>query len=344
MYSKNQIFIRNIRKSIFVLCSVSFLLVGCSSMPDWANPVEWYKGTKDWVVGVGSNDDTVKKFKNRVANKNFPKLSSVPNRPARANLVELKKLQNSLKSDRDAARYTERTVNRQKSLMGTKVINRKPLANPPKVSFGGIGSNPKKVLKSKTISITEVRNRSPLKRATSSQKVKVKKNVLASTDKNYLNITPQNKFVQANPFAIRFPSGVANRFSPAKPIAHENSNVERSGQNAVVLFDTGSSKLTVKTRKTIRRIANLFKKRGGTIQVIGHASSRTRDMSWKRHHLVNFNVSFDRAHAVGKQLKRLGVNPTAIEISAISDSKPRFSEVMPSEESRNRRVEIFLNN
>ena len=284
-------------------------------MPDWANPVEWYKGTKDWVGG--GNDDTGKKFKNRIANKNFPKLSSVPKRPARANLVELKKLHNSLKSDRDAARYTERVVNRQKSLMGTKVINRKPLAIPPKVSFGVIGSNPKKILKNKTTSVTNVRNRSTLKRESSFKKVKVKKNVLASTDKNYLTITPQNKFVQANPFAIRFPSGVANKFSPAKPIAHENSNVERSRQSAVVLFDTGSSKLTVKTRRTLRRIANLFKKRGGTIQVIGHASSRTRDMSWKRHHLVNFNVSFDRAHAVGKQLIRLGINPTAIEISAI---------------------------
>ncbi len=344
MYSINQICSRNVRKSIFVLCSVSFFLVGCSSMPDWANPVEWYKGTKDWVVGGGSNGDAAPKLKNRIANKNFPKLSSVPKRPARANLVKLKKLKNSLKSDREAARYTDRAVNRRKSLMGTKAIKLKPIAIPPKVSVGVIGSNPKKVSKSKSISVNKTRNRSPVKRAPSFKKLTANKNVLVSTDKNYLKITPQNKFVQANPFAIRFPSGVANRFITAKPIVHENSNVERSSRNAVVLFDTGSSKLTVKTRKTIRRIANLFKKRGGTIQVIGHASSRTRDMSWRRHHLVNFNVSFDRAHAVGQQLKRLGVNPTAIEISAISDSKPRFSEVMPSEESRNRRVEIFLNN
>ena len=29
----------------------SLALGACSSVPDWANPVEWYKGTAEWIGG-----------------------------------------------------------------------------------------------------------------------------------------------------------------------------------------------------------------------------------------------------------------------------------------------------
>ena len=43
------------------------------------------------------------------------------------------------------------------------------------------------------------------------------------------------------------------------------------------------------------------------MRVIGHASSRTREMDWVRHKMVNLNVSLDRANAVASVLVRSGV-------------------------------------
>ena len=116
----------------------------------------------------------------------------------------------------------------------------------------------------------------------------------------------------------------------------------RERKVASVLFKVGSKNLSMKARQDILKAAVLFKKRGGRILVVGHASSRTRDMSWQRHHFVNLQLSHDRAHSVATELRRQGVDATAIRVNAISDSEPAFTEVMPAEEAGNRRVEIFI--
>ncbi len=78
------------------------------------------------------------------------------------------------------------------------------------------------------------------------------------------------------------------------------------------------------------------------VRVVGHASRRTGDMSYGRHIAANFNVSIDRANAVARELTRLGVEPSRLLVEAVGDSQPRYHESMPSGESENRRVEIFL--
>ena len=60
-------------------------LQACSSVPDAANPIEWYKGARDWVTG----DDSNEKAKEAEAeapvipgeDKPFPSVSSVPEAP-----------------------------------------------------------------------------------------------------------------------------------------------------------------------------------------------------------------------------------------------------------------------
>ncbi len=321
-------------RSIMILCAASFLVSGCSSVPNWANPVEWYKDTKDWVVSGPSGKEVNRKLNKGIIDKDFPKLSSVPKRPSPPNIVEIRKLEQSLKSDRELARYTDQKINRQRSSVITKPITVKPLPTARVVrnkTVKRVEGNKPKIKFTPTVSDT--------KKKVQPTKIGVTKRIISSS-----TISPQQRFVQANPFAIRFPSGVANRFSSA--VADSNKSYISGDTNnfARVLFKTGSSKITVSGRKTIHDFAKLFKKRGGTIHVVGHASSRTRDMTWKRHYFVNFKVSFDRAHAVGRQFRRLGIPPTAIRISAVTDSKPRFSEVMPAEEAGNRRVEIFFGN
>ncbi len=84
------------------------------------------------------------------------------------------------------------------------------------------------------------------------------------------------------------------------------------------------------------------RQRGGTLHVIGHASSWTRDMNPVRHNMINFGLSLDRANTVAHELLRLGVTTSQFSIGAMSDARPLFFEVMPSGEAGNRRVEIFL--
>ncbi len=39
------------RAPVYLVLAGTMALSGCSWTPDWANPVEWYRGTRDWVAG-----------------------------------------------------------------------------------------------------------------------------------------------------------------------------------------------------------------------------------------------------------------------------------------------------
>ena len=129
------------------------------------------------------------------------------------------------------------------------------------------------------------------------------------------------------------------------PRSLEDFDVTRSGlsvQVGTVLFKHGSSKLNSAARKVLREIARQQKASGGTIRVIGHASSRTRDLPPVRHQLANFTESIRRADVVARELMRLGVSPDRIFVGARSDSEPIYYESMPTGEAGNRRAEIFI--
>jgi len=110
---------------------------------------------------------------------------------------------------------------------------------------------------------------------------------------------------------------------------------------AIVFFNNGSAGLNGKAKALIRDVADAYKARRGPLRIVGHASSRTRNLPVGRHKIVNFRVSLDRAIAVANELIKLGVDKSAIQITAVSDSQPVFFESMPEGEARNRRAEIF---
>jgi outer membrane protein OmpA-like peptidoglycan-associated protein len=157
-----------------------------------------------------------------------------------------------------------------------------------------------------------------------------------------------------SPFSPRFPAGVETGAAPPPPAANEfagyagytpyGSAVEGGTPIATVTFAVGSSRIDAAGRRAIRAAAQQQKARGGMLQVIGHASSRTRDLSPVRHHMVNFRVSVDRASAVARELVRQGAAPGSIQVTAVSDSEPAFFEVMPAGEAGNRRAVIVLGN
>ena len=113
---------------------------------------------------------------------------------------------------------------------------------------------------------------------------------------------------------------------------------------ATILFDNGSSKLKAWDMRILDAVVRLQRQKGGQIRIVGHASSRTRNLSPIKHKIANFKVSVDRADRIAGELIRLGVNKKDIHIAAVSDAEPVYYEIMPSGEAGNRRTEVYLVN
>lgn len=111
---------------------------------------------------------------------------------------------------------------------------------------------------------------------------------------------------------------------------------------ATIVFPNGSSRLSARDRQILAQVVELQKERGGTLHVIGHSSSRTRNLSPEKHRLVNYKMSAERAKMVAKELIRRGANRRTIATAALADSQPLYQEIMPNGEAGNRRAEIFL--
>jgi outer membrane protein OmpA-like peptidoglycan-associated protein len=100
-----------VTRSIAAAAVMALALGGCSSIPDAANPVEWYRSASGWVSSekpvAPSPNATDDKMKAAQA-QGTPNLASVPERPARASTpAERQALTQGLIADRENARYTD---------------------------------------------------------------------------------------------------------------------------------------------------------------------------------------------------------------------------------------------
>ncbi len=111
---------------------------------------------------------------------------------------------------------------------------------------------------------------------------------------------------------------------------------------ATIYFDNNSDSLNPRDKDIVAASAQLLSERGGSLYVVGHASSRTSDMDYIKHAMTNFQVSTARANRVASALKSVGVDSSQLRTHALSDTVPLYFEVMPSGEAGNRRVEIYL--
>ncbi len=110
------------------------------------------------------------------------------------------------------------------------------------------------------------------------------------------------------------------------------------------MFDNGSSKLKAHDMRILRAITRLQLRKGGKLRVVGHASTRTRNLPPVKHKMANFQVSAARADRVVSELVRMGVKKEDIQMAAVSDAEPIYYEFMPSGEAGNRRAEVYLTN
>ncbi|MEY4708729.1 MAG: putative lipoprotein YiaD [Pseudomonadota bacterium] len=113
---------------------------------------------------------------------------------------------------------------------------------------------------------------------------------------------------------------------------------------ATIYFAGDGTSLPASARTQVRDAVAAFQASGGngTIKVVGHASSRTPNMSVERHLEVIFQKSQARANAVAQALIRAGVPANKVIVEAVGDSQPIYYESMPQGEAGNRRAEIFV--
>ena len=113
---------------------------------------------------------------------------------------------------------------------------------------------------------------------------------------------------------------------------------------ATIYFAGDGTSLPASARAQVQNAVAAFQAGGGngSIKVVGHASSRTPNMSVERHLEVIFQKSQARANAVAQALIRAGVPADKVIVEAVGDSQPIYYESMPQGEAGNRRAEIFV--
>ncbi|MEQ9640785.1 MAG: OmpA family protein [Alphaproteobacteria bacterium] len=92
--------------------AVVLTLAGCSYVPDYANPVNWYDSIAGDDAPAPEQDDSALAQPVPGSDQNFPTLASVPARPdAPTPSAERQRVQQGLVADRDNAKYTEQVAN-----------------------------------------------------------------------------------------------------------------------------------------------------------------------------------------------------------------------------------------
>lgn len=109
-----------------------------------------------------------------------------------------------------------------------------------------------------------------------------------------------------------------------------------------ILFNNGDSAVDSSYNNSLRKIVKEAKTQNAKIIVQGFASSRTKNTDIISHKMANLKVSVARAESVAKVLQKYGMPKSQIITEGLSDSRPRYKEVMPEGERLNRRAEIYI--
>ena len=117
------------------LFAAPVMLGGCSEIPDAVNPVEWYKGTMDWVVG-DDEETAEEKPQSQVvtdrgkpapgADQPIPNLGTVPGKPKPTSAEQRRQIVSGLVADRDRARYSDEVIRRQGAPVQPRMLARGP--------------------------------------------------------------------------------------------------------------------------------------------------------------------------------------------------------------------------
>ena len=354
--------------SVFIAAGV---VVGCSSVPDAINPVEWYSNSVEFFADENAaytkNNQATPTQQKAVAAfdaaTSFPKLATVDQQRQRA-AARGKGLVADVKGRKYAPVIARQGVavnalNAAPSMPPAITAALAPAAQPKAPVLTARASDlaaPAQPTSLPSLSSTGVFGQNNFQARFARRLAEIKAEAAKSTQ------FVQSRALVSNTNGIETvvvsSSGIESGFGSqatqlaqaavqvnrqltyvAQPMSPLSANTVRV---ATIRFENGSAKLSTRDRQILANVIRLKKERGGRIRVVGHASSRTRNTDPVKHKMINFRVSAARADVIAKTLVRMGADRAQLQIDAISDSSPEFLEVMPTGEAGNRRAEIYL--
>jgi outer membrane protein OmpA-like peptidoglycan-associated protein len=140
-------------------------------------------------------------------------------------------------------------------------------------------------------------------------------------------------------YAVRWSS--RKRTSPYQ-LAEKAPTAPQAVHVATFYFANDSAAISPLDHRILQEIVELHRQRGGSVRVVGHASTTGAISDPERRRLMNRAVSERRAASIAKQLRSLGLPQAAIEIEARGDTQPLYDERAPKTAGGNRRVEVFF--
>ena len=286
-------------------------LVGCADVPDELNPVEWYAGVAGWFDDDKDREAREQAQKSRFADRPvpgadepFPNLASVPPRPKRVSSTEQRK-----KSAEGLVADREHARYADLEARGGSAA-----FTPAPAPQGPVAAGP-----------------------------------IAPPAPPRPTVSPSARSAPT-PLAAPAAPARADVTAPSlKQKVRSLAEFERyaaavSFRAAMLRFPRGSAKLSAKHREVLRDVLAMYRVRGGTLRVIGHASGASRDLDPAARKRANLRISIDRANAVAKELIRLGVKPGKLFVGGKSDREPIYYELTPAGDAGNQRAEIYIDN
>jgi len=354
---------------------LSLSLGACSSVPTALNPVKWYEKTTDFFSGDRQAADmqTAQGGKNNglSADPAAPAPTAVP-------VQSVTIVGKGLSSDQVASNYASPPIERQgaprsvlQPFVPKAVKAAKTLATPPRpvarpsVSVASsplaapVAPLPVAPVAAVPVAVAKIQplnfKRISMAGAPPPPKFNVSPSARAfpsaspfGEDAFETVVISSNGMATVAPARLKLP--ISSAQTGARPPNSEmtvggTASRARAGSRiraATINFANNSSSLDARDRSILGAVIQLQRERGGRVVVVGHASSRTKDMDYITHKMVNFQISIQRATTIGNALKDLGLKGENLEVQAVSDQQPLYTEVMPSGEAGNRRVEIYL--
>ncbi len=305
-------------------------LSGCSYVPAPLNPINWYQATVGAIFGDEPSQVSSVSEAQPIPGeeKAFPNLADVPEAPS---AEQREQISEGLRADTVNRRYEDELVEAdgETFVLAEETVTEIVPAQPVLPSDGTPAAAPRM-----DVEITET-----------TETVEM---VAAAPPPN-----PVGDMLEAQL------TGEAAALAEAEGLeAVEIAEDEALGPNSLekfdasrsvvsvlvgkILFANGSANLSGGDRRELKKIADDYKKSGGTVRVIGFASSYTGNVDPLKHQIINFDVSMRRAQIVAASLMKYGVAPKDIFVGAKSDSEPVYYEVMPAGQAGNRRTEVYL--
>ena len=133
----------------------------------------------------------------------------------------------------------------------------------------------------------------------------------------------------------------ASQPAPA-PAASEPRTVLKTVQVATIYFNSGSARLSPNDRRIVQEVADVARRTGGMLRIIGHSSMAHAGRDAERAAMVNYKMSLERANAVANELLTKGIAGNQMQVMAEGSQNPIYAESSATGIAGNRRTEIYL--